>query len=125
MLWARVDSNGNGNVSLAEIDLVVVARYPLLNNKPALMRAYKQTCLADGGDGDAWVEPKEFPMLLVNLFYFNKMFRLFADLDSDGDRRLDRAEFNRGLRFLDLDLSEADVAAEWQAMDADGSGKVP
>ena len=39
-----------------------------------LMRAYKQTCLMDGGDGDAWVEPHELSQLLVNLFYFNKLY---------------------------------------------------
>ena len=66
VLWARMDSNGNGSISLAEIDQLVEQRYPLLNNKPALMRAYKQTCLKDGGDGDAFIEPHEFPMLLVS-----------------------------------------------------------
>ena len=66
VFWARIDSNGNGMVSLAELDLWIVAKYPLLNCKPALMRAYKQTCLKDGGDGDAFIEPHEFPMLLVS-----------------------------------------------------------
>ena len=64
-LWRRIDNNGNGKASLAEIDKAVTFEYPLLNNKPALMRAYKQTCLMEGGDGDAWVEPDEFPQLLV------------------------------------------------------------
>ena len=67
VLWARMDGNGNGNISLAEIDKLMVARYPLLNNKPALMRAYKQACLMEGGDGDAVIEPPEFPQLLVRL----------------------------------------------------------
>ena len=66
ILWARMDSNGNGSISLAEIDKLVEQRYPLLNNKPALMRAYKQTCLKDGGDGDAFIQRHEFPMLLVS-----------------------------------------------------------
>ena len=39
--WRSLDFNGNGKVSLAEIDKYVVERYPLLNHKPALMRAYK------------------------------------------------------------------------------------
>ena len=39
--WRSLDFNGNGKVSLAEIDKFVVERYPLLNHKPALMRAYK------------------------------------------------------------------------------------
>ena len=35
------------------------------------MRAYKYTTLVEG-DKDAWVEKKEFPSLLKNLFFFNK-----------------------------------------------------
>ena len=35
---------------------LVVEKYPLLNNKPALMRAYKATTSKEGGgDGDDWV----------------------------------------------------------------------
>ena len=69
--WEILDMNGNNKVSLAEIDKLVVYSYPQRNNKKALMRAYKQTCLKDGGDGDAWIEPNELPQLLINLFYFN------------------------------------------------------
>jgi hypothetical protein len=45
--WAKLDFNGNGMVSLAEIDKMVVEQpdWQLCNNKPALMRAYK--CVAD------------------------------------------------------------------------------
>ena len=65
LLWDRMDSNGSGTISLAEIDILMVTRYPLLNFKPAIMRAYKQTCLQEGGDGDACIDPPEFPQLLV------------------------------------------------------------
>ena len=41
--WDILDVNGNNLVSLAEIDKLVVYTYPILNNKKALMRAYKQT----------------------------------------------------------------------------------
>lgn len=33
--WEAIDYNGNGLVSLAEIDKWVVESYPKLNNKPA------------------------------------------------------------------------------------------
>merc|ERR1719272_671323 len=91
-------------VSLAEIDKLMVQDYPLLNHKPALMRAYKQTCLKEGGDGDAWVEPNEFPQLLLNLFYFNKLFQCFEQVDTDDDRRLDLKEFIKGLGMLGMNL---------------------
>jgi hypothetical protein len=40
-LFDRMDYNGNGALSLAEIDKAVVELYPTFNNKPVLMRAYK------------------------------------------------------------------------------------
>ena len=70
----------------------------LLNNKKALMRAYKQTCLKDGGDGDAWVEPAELPQLLQNLIYFNKLYAAFVSTDRDFDLRSDLEEFKKGAK---------------------------
>ncbi len=65
----------------------MVERYPLLNNKPALMRAYKRTISREGGgDGDDWVEKKEFKQLLINLFYFNRLWKAFDGIDT-GDHR--------------------------------------
>ena len=58
--WGAIDYNGNGIVSLAEIDKWVVENYPKLNNKPALMRAYKSSDL----DHDSYVNKREFPVLL-------------------------------------------------------------
>ena len=50
-----MDVNGNGVCSLAEIDKWVVERWPVLNNKPALMRAYHATIDRDDSEADAWV----------------------------------------------------------------------
>ena len=122
--WDILDVNGNGKVSLAEIDKLMVYSYPKLNNKKALMRAYKQTCLMDGGDGDAWVEPKELPMLLVNLFYFNKLYAAFIDIDRDFDRRLDKKEFYLGAKKLGLKLKRREAEKEFAKMDANGGGVV-
>merc|ERR1712050_683659 len=93
-IWNRLDFNGNNIVSLAEIDKLVVENYPLLNHKPALMRAYKKTI--HSGDGDDWVEKKEFKSLLGNLFYFNKIYWIFDQVDGD-DRRLTFQEFKKCL----------------------------
>merc|ERR1711920_366926 len=93
-LWRKIDFNGNNIVSLAEIDKLVVEHYPLLNHKPALMRAYKA---AIKGGGDDWVQKKEFKALLGYMFYFNKIFWLFENVDGDQDRRMNYDEFNKCL----------------------------
>merc|ERR1712086_260937 len=123
-LWDVMDFNDNQIVSLAEIDKLMVQRYPLLNHKPALMRAYKQTCLKEGGDGDAWVEPGEFPQLLLNLFYFNKLYQCFEQVDDDNDRRLDLKEFIAGLDRLGMSMSDKKAQAEFEDMDTNDGGIV-
>ena len=111
-------------VSLAEIDKLIVYSYPKLNNKKALMRAYKQTCLYDGGDGDPWIEPKELPQLLINLLYFNKLYTAFIDIDRDYDRRLDFNEFRKGAKKIGLKLKKREAQLEFKKMDANDGGVV-
>ena len=122
-LWKCLDYNGNNIVSLAEIDKFVIERFPLLNHKPALMRAYKKTTLKDG-DGDSWVEKKEFRALLWNLFYFNKVFQIFELIDEDNDRRLTLDEFKSNLSVLGMSLSDEDSEKEFKLIDKNNGGIV-
>ena len=50
-LFDRMDSNGNGGLSLAEIDKAIIELYPAHNHKPSLLRAYK----AADRNGDGFV----------------------------------------------------------------------
>lgn len=118
-LWRSLDFNGNGIVSLAEIDKWVVERYPLLNSKPALMRAYKKTTLKDG-DGDDWVQRREFIKLLRNLFYFNRVFLVFDNIDTDDDRRIDLDEFKTGFDVLNMEGQDSEQV--FKEIDRNGGG---
>ena len=122
--WEILDVNGNNLVSLAEIDKLVLYTHPRLNNKKALMRAYKQTCLKDGGNGNAWVEPHELPNLLMNLIYFNKLYAAFIDIDRDYDRRLDYSEFKAGAKKLGLRFTKKQCKAAFKEMDSNDGGVV-
>jgi len=122
-LWKRLDFNGNNIVSLAEIDKLAVEKYPLLNHKPALMRAYKMTISKKGGgDGDDWVEKKEFKRLLANLFYFNKIFWVFDQVDGDHDRRMDFKEFKQCLAVCGSPMHEQQARQEFRKVDRNGGG---
>jgi len=120
-LWHHIDFNGNNIVSLAEIDKLVVERYPILNHKPALMRAYKLTIKR--GDGDDWVEKKEFKSLLANLFYFNKLYWIFDNSNGD-DRRMTFAEFKRCLMICGAKLNDSEVRREFNTVDKNGGGMI-
>eukprot|EP00930_Biecheleria_cincta_P045909 TRINITY_DN3162_c1_g1_i2.p1 TRINITY_DN3162_c1_g1~~TRINITY_DN3162_c1_g1_i2.p1 ORF type:complete len:487 (-),score=99.07 TRINITY_DN3162_c1_g1_i2:79-1539(-) len=128
-LWKRLDYNGNNVVSLAEIDKMVVelvagGTWPAwLNNKPALMRAYKKTILKDG-DGDDWVERHEFHALLLNIFWFNKLWQVYEAVDTGHDRRMDIGEFMSGLSKMGLQLSQAEAQQEFASIDGNHGGQV-
>jgi len=121
-LWSELDFNGNNIVSLAEIDKLVVERFPVLNHKPALMRAYKATLRS--GNGDDWVEKKEFKFLLGHLIYFNKLFWIFNNVDGDHDRRLTFDEFKRCLNIVGAKMSEAETRQDFSRVDRNGGGVI-
>merc|ERR1719382_35113 len=81
-MWNTLDFNGNGVVSLAEIDKWVVENYPLLNHKPALMRCYKQTMERK----DEFVHRRDF----------KKLYWIFDQCDGS-DRRMTLQEFKHVL----------------------------
>merc|ERR1712217_488953 len=120
-MWHRIDYNGNGIVSLAEIDKFVVENYPLLDHKPASMRAYKATCVA--GD-EKLVPKKDFKRLLGHIFYFNKIFWFFDHVDVDKDRRLTFEEFRWFLHITNLNMSEKQIRDEFHRADQNGGGVI-
>lgn len=121
-MWKRLDFNGNNIVSLAEVDKMVNEQFPLLNHKPALMRAFQATLRA--GNGDEWVQKHEFKMLLGNLFYFNKFFWLFDQVDEDHDRRMTLKEFQWCMSMCGVKMSQSKSEAEFKKIDVNGGGIV-
>lgn len=119
-LWSSLDFNGNNVVSLAEVDKMVVDQYPLLNHKPALMRAYQAT--VQGGGGRDFVEKKDFKALLTNLFYYNKLFWVFDQADEGKDRRVDFQEFQFMLTMCGMKMAPAKAKAEFEKCDHNGGG---
>jgi Ca2+-binding EF-hand superfamily protein len=122
-LWKRLDFNGNNVVSLAEIDKWVVEVWPLLNHKPALMRAFKATIEA-GHDADEFVHKKDFKLLIVNIFYFNKLFWMFDQVDKDHDRRMDFEEFQWCMSMCGCKLSKRKMETEFRKVDTNGGGEI-
>eukprot|EP00055_Hartaetosiga_balthica_P004099 m.10115 g.10115 ORF g.10115 m.10115 type:complete len:567 (-) comp3617_c0_seq1:192-1892(-) len=121
--WRMLDVNNNGIVSLAEVDKYLANNFTLLHNARAVMRAYKYTTLIDG-DGDEWIEPDEFPALLRNLIYFNKIYDVFDSIDSDGDHRISLDEFKNSMSLIGLTIPDDEAEAEFNAMDSNSGGVV-
>jgi len=119
--WAALDYNGNGMVSLAEIDKWVLENWPVLNSKPALLNAYQDAC---AGGSDAFVQKDEFRGLLGHLVAYARVWDLFYEFDSSGDRRLDLAEFARGCASLGIELSAKELIKEFDRIDENDGGLI-
>lgn len=103
---------------------MVVEGYPLLNHKPALMRAYKAT-ITTKHEKDEFVHCKDFKCLIINLFYFNKLFWLFEEADHSEaypDRRMNLQEFKWCLSIAGVKMSDAKAAGEFKKIDRNGVG---
>ena len=117
-LFKRFDFNGNGMLSLAEIDKAVVELWPQFDHKPALMRAYKA---ADRNE-DGFIRRREFRLLLKYIIYFDQMWARFDEIDRDHDHRLTPAEFAEGCATMGIRLTRSAAAAEFALMDENGGG---
>ena len=117
-IFSRMDNNGSGSLSLAEIDKAVAELWPQFDHKKALMRAYT----AADVNGDGFIRRREFRLLLKYIIYFNELWEKFDAIDTNHDHRLDLAEFSAGAGLLGIRLSGAEAEAEFFEMDADGGG---
>ncbi|CAG8437308.1 6174_t:CDS:2 [Funneliformis mosseae] len=114
------DYNGNGILSLAEIDRAVIELYPqLAKDKPAIMRAYK----AADASNDGFIDFEEFGRLVDLLYYYNDLFKVFKKLDTDSDRRISFEEFKKGHKLIGIDASsEKQIKKEFDEIDTNKGG---
>jgi Ca2+-binding EF-hand superfamily protein len=129
--WSHCDKNGSGNASLAEVDSMIdyFSRtqahkhdgfFAGLYHRGAIIRAVAYT--RKGGDGDDWIQKKEFPALLKNLHFFNKMHTTFSTIDTSGDMRIDSGEFANGLHEMGVQCTGIQARDVFNEIDRNGGG---
>lgn len=102
VVYNQFDMNGNGYLSLAEIDKGIrdVLELPeLFDAKPVIIRAYaasKNMITSAHSFGDDYVSKAEFRYLLIFLRMYYHLWLEFEELDKSDDRRLGEAEFVNG-----------------------------
>ena len=99
--------NGNGYLSLAEVDKGcrdVLDLPELFEAKPVLIRAFtaaRTKFESKNPHGDDYVSKGEFRFLLIYLRIYYEFWIDYKTIDVDGDRRIGQAEFNSGLPMLE------------------------
>lgn len=121
-IFKTIDFNGNGMLSLAELDKAVLELWPHFNNKPAIMRAYK----ASDANGSGFISKKEFHLFVLFIQVFDTAWKTFLTIDRDGDRRLTLQEFVKGAKLLSgfADKSEGELHTWFRGMDRNDGGFV-
>ncbi|KAL7566790.1 hypothetical protein ACA910_019382 [Epithemia clementina (nom. ined.)] len=103
-LFETVDKNGDGTLSLTEVEKAMFQRVaPQFDLKPAIVfRAFHKADL----DGNGKIDKDEFFVFVRMLAYFDNMRFVFSKLDSDGDRQLSQQEFMEAADVLDIEDPE-------------------
>eukprot|EP00746_Dinoflagellata_sp_MGD_P151478 gnl/MRDRNA2_/MRDRNA2_83069_c0_seq1.p1 gnl/MRDRNA2_/MRDRNA2_83069_c0~~gnl/MRDRNA2_/MRDRNA2_83069_c0_seq1.p1 ORF type:complete len:2124 (-),score=461.30 gnl/MRDRNA2_/MRDRNA2_83069_c0_seq1:152-6523(-) len=107
-LFREFDVNGNGYLSLAEVDKGVrdvLELDELFDAKPVIMRAFqaaKNSVPADDIDSPAadYIQKMEFRILLQFLSHFFELWDLFGIIDTSHNRKLNLQEFTNILPKL-------------------------
>ena len=142
-LFDLFDPNKNNYLSLAEVDKGVqdvLHLQELFEVKPVLMMAFKIAKSANQGGGplkleakknrqtkmgNNYIEKSEFRLLLVYLRQYLELWAMFSEIDVDGDRRVQMAEFQKAVPIIESwGTKIPDVAAEFRSIDKDGAGMI-
>ena len=130
-IWSSVDVNGNGYVSLAEVDKGlrdVLQLDAIFNCKKAIMRAFqasKNSVKTKSQHGADYIERAEFRLLLQYLRQYFEYYQAFARIDTGDDNRIDLQEFLKAQPMIQNWVGQiANPEAEFQKIDANGGGQV-
>ena len=130
--WFDKFDNGNGYLSLAELDRGILQYIEIPGKlkvpKPVILRAFqasKDAHKSQGKEskGDDYVERSEFRLLLVWIRQYYELWQMFGLIDSNEDRRIDFQEFSSALPKLKAwGLSTDDPKASFEECDQSGGG---
>jgi len=131
-MFRAFDINGNGYLSLAEVDLgikQVLRCEALFNSKPVLIRAFSIARNLKGEShqrtGADYVEFKEFRALLWYLRQYLEYWKMFARIDTSHDRRVSFIEFQQALEEIKVwGVEVLDAKRTFRELDKDGHGMI-
>jgi hypothetical protein len=130
-MFNSFDPNGNGYLSLAEVDLgikSILRADDLFDAKPVIIRAFNAAKNKSGnqrGSAADYVTFSEFRTLLWYLRQYFEYWIMFNRIDTSDDRRLSFTEFGQALdEIAAWGVHVDDVEAAFNEIDSDGHGMI-
>ena len=133
-LFSGFDPNGNGYLSLAEVDRGVrdvLGLKELFEVKPVLIQAFNAAKGANNkknkkdSHGPDFIEFCEFRLLLVYLRMYIEMWEMFSRVDTSGDGRVSKEEFKMAIPLIERwGVKIKNPEAAFKQIDADGGGMI-
>lgn len=130
-MFSAIDMNGNGYVSLAEIDRGIqdVLNLPeVFNCKKPIMRAFqaaKTKYKAKSKYSDDYIEWMEFRIFLVYLRQYFEYWVMFERVDASGDHKISLDEFKKAIPTMKKwGVVIADPVKEFKKIDKNGGGSI-
>lgn len=130
-LFSQFDPNGNGFLSLAEVEKGirdVLQIDELFDAKPAIIRAFqiaKDVTKSKSSVGDDYIEFREFRFFLQSLRQYFEYYAAFSRTDSDNDKRISLDEFQENIDKVERWVGKIDdPEAEFNQIDTNGGGVI-
>ena len=122
-LWELMGPSGE-SVRLSQVEKLIGDMYPLLDDRTALSRSYKQVTGARNVTTNSPVTTKDFVSVLLTMLYYNQVMNCFGQLATDSKQQIGVTEFQRGLETLGIPLGDSDAEGAFRETDTDGNGSV-
>ncbi|KAJ9457222.1 Flagellar calcium-binding protein [Diplonema papillatum] len=130
-LFNQMDPNGNGYLSLAEVDKGLrdtLQCDEVFDCKPAIIRAFnsaKDVAPSRTKHSDDFVTRREFRVLMVALRQYFELWQMFDEVDTGDDRRVDKDEFRKAMPLLESwGVQVPDPDATFKEIDTNGGGQI-
>jgi Ca2+-binding EF-hand superfamily protein len=133
-LFKLFDPNGNGYLSLAEVDKGmhdIIQLHEIFDCKPVMMRAFQAAKTANvkrskpGTHGADYIDRTEFRVLFVYLRQYYELWVMFHEIDKNFDRRVSLDEFKKAVPKLKTwGVNITDPVKTFKEIDRDGGGMI-